>query len=239
MDVGGLFSGSPGLLNVPVVAAFLLGLLTAISPCPLATNIAAIAYISQRATERRYAVITSAFYTLGRILAYSVVGTLIIKASLEVPGVAMLLQDTGEKILGPILITVGIVLLNIHKIRFGGSNTSLSSIGERVSRWGMIGGFLLGILFALSFCPYSAVLYFGILIPIALKAPGGIGLPAVFAIGTAIPVLVFGISFSFGISRVSSWFNKLTRAQTVIRIVTSWILVGVGIYYVALWIQTS
>jgi cytochrome c biogenesis protein CcdA len=101
----------------------------------------------------------------------------------------------------------------------------------------MVGGFLLGILFALAFCPYSAVLYFGVLIPLAFKSTGGIALPAIFAIGTGLPVLIFGIALSFGVTRVSSWFNKLTRAQNIIRVVTSWVLIGVGIYYTALWIQ--
>ena len=237
MDFGSLASGFSGIFGVPVFAAFSLGLLTAISPCPLATNIAAIAYISQRVADRRYAVTTSALYTLGRMVAYSVLGALIIKAGLEVPGVASLLQSTGERVLGPILITVGAILLNVHRLRFGTGNARLSTLGERVSRWGMVGGFLMGILFALAFCPYSAILYFGVLIPIAFKATGGIALPAVFAIGTGLPVLIFGISLSFGISRVSTWFNALTRAQKTIRIVTSLILIGVGIYYVVLWIQ--
>jgi cytochrome c-type biogenesis protein len=227
-----------GLSEIPVVAAFSLGLLMAISPCPLATNIAAIAYVSQRAAERRQAAITSALYTLGRMLAYSVIGMLIIKVGMEIPGLANALQNTGDKIIGPVLIAVGIVLLFANRLRFG-SGGGLSSLGEKVSRWGMIGGFLLGILFALAFCPYSAVLYFGVLIPLALKSSGGIALPAVFAIGTGLPVLIFGMALSFGVARISSWFNKLTRAQNVIRVVTSWVLISVGIYYLVLWIQSA
>jgi cytochrome c biogenesis protein CcdA len=226
-----------GLSEIPVVAAFSLGLLMAISPCPLATNIAAIAYVSQRAAERRQAAITSALYTLGRILTYSVIGILIIKVGLEIPGLANALQNTGDKIIGPILIAVGIVLLFSNRLRFGNSGV-LSSLGEKVSRQGMVGGFLLGIIFALAFCPYSAVLYFGVLIPLALKSAGGVGLPTVFAIGTGLPVLIFGLALSFGVSRVSSWFNAITRAQNIIRIVTSWVLVGIGIYYVVLWAQS-
>ena len=238
MELGGLISSSSGLLSIPVLAAFSLGLLTAISPCPLATNIAAIAYISQRVTDRSYAIMASILYTLGRMLAYFVLGVLIIKVGLEVPGVASFLQNTGERVLGPILITVGIILLNIHRLRFDAGNAKLSTLGERVSRWGRVGSFLLGILFALAFCPYSGVLYFGILIPLALKSSGGIGLPAVFAIGTSIPVLVFGIALSYGVTRVSRWFNALTRAQNIIRIVTSWILIGVGVYYLVMWLQS-
>lgn len=237
MDFGSLISGSSGIFSIPVFSALVLGLLTAISPCPLATNIAAIAYISQRVTDRRYAVTTSVLYTLGRMVAYSVLGVLIIKAGLEVPGVASLLQSTGERVLGPVLITVGAILLNVHRLRFGTGSAKLSTLGEKVSHWGMVGGFLMGILFALAFCPYSAILYFGVLIPIAFKATGGIALPAVFAIGTGLPVLIFGTALSFGVSRVSGWFNALTRAQKTIRIVTSLILIGIGIYYVVLWIQ--
>ena len=99
--------------------------------------------------------------------------------------------------------------------------------------------FLIGILFALAFCPYSAVLYFGVLIPLALKSSGGLALPAFFAIGTGLPVLIFGIALSFGVTRVSSWFDRINRAQMTIRIVTSWILIGIGTYYVLLWIQSS
>ncbi|MDD5509777.1 MAG: aromatic aminobenezylarsenical efflux permease ArsG family transporter [Dehalococcoidales bacterium] len=239
MDFGGLISGSSGILGTPAIAAFSLGLLTAISPCPLATNIAAIAYISRGVTERRYAVTASALYTLGRMVAYSVLGFLIIRASLEIPGAAMFLQDTGEKVLGPILIAVGVILLNVHRFRFIAGGSGMSSLGARLSRWGKIGAFLLGIVFALAFCPYSAVLYFGTLIPLSLKSTGGVALPAVFAIGTGLPVLIFGISLSFGITRVSSWFEKLTRAQGIIRIVTSWVLIGIGVYYLILWLQAG
>ena len=239
MAVGELLSASSGFMNIPAVAAFSLGLLTAISPCPLATNIAAIAYISRDVTNRRYAVTSSVLYTLGRMLAYSVLGFLIIRASLEIPGVAMFLQDTGERVLGPVLIAVGIILLNVHRLRFIAGGSGMSSLGAKVSRWGTVGAFLLGIVFALAFCPYSAVLYFGTLIPLSLKSTGGIALPAVFAVGTGLPVLIFGISLSFGITRISSWFEKLTRAQKIIRMVTSWVLIGIGVYYLALWMQSA
>jgi len=237
VDFGGITSSS-GIFSIPAVAAFSLGLLMAISPCPLATNIAAIAYISQRVTERKYAVTTSILYTLGRMLAYSVIGILIIKAGFEIPGLASALQNTGDKILGPVLIAVGVIILNINRLRFGSGHNRLSSLGEKVSRWGMAGGFLLGVLFALAFCPYSAVLYFGILIPLSLKTAGGIALPAVFAIGTGLPVLIFGIALSFGVTRVSAWFNSLTKAQDTIRKATSWVLIGIGIYYLATWLQS-
>ncbi|OIP27840.1 MAG: cytochrome C biogenesis protein [Chloroflexi bacterium CG_4_10_14_0_8_um_filter_46_9] len=234
MDLGSI----TGNLNIPVLSALFLGLLAAISPCPMATNIAAVAYVSRRVTDRRYAVMTAALYTLGRMISYSVLGILIIMAGLEIPGLASFLQDFGEEILGPLLIIVGLIMLNIDRLSFSLGGGKLSSIGGKVADLGMIGGLLLGILFALAFCPYSAVLFFGLLIPLALKTTGGVTLPAVFAIGTGLPVLVFGMLLSIGVSRVSTWLNTLTRAEKIIHVVVSIIFIGIGIYYVVLWIQT-
>ena len=234
MNLGGI----TGNLNIPALSAFFLGLLTAISPCPMATNIAAIAYVSRKVTERRYAVITGTLYTLGRMFSYSILGILIIVTGLEIPGVASFLQDFGEQILGPLLIVVGLLMLNIDRLSSSLGGGKLSSIGVKVADWGMIGGFLLGVFFALAFCPYSAVLFFGVLIPLALKSTGGVTLPAVFAIGTGLPVLIFGILISAGVARVSTWLNVLTRVDKVVRIIVCIIFIGVGIYYVVLWIQT-
>jgi len=238
MDLGGLVHQLSESLNIPVLSALFLGLLTAISPCPMATNIAAIAYVSRRVTERKYAVITGTLYTLGRMFSYSILGILIIVAGLEIPGVASFLQNFGEQILGPLLIVVGLILLNINRLSFSLGGGKLSSIGGKVADWGMIGGFLLGALFALAFCPYSAILFFGVLIPLAFKSTEGIVLPAIFAIGTGLPVLVFGTLISVGVAKVSAWLNMATRVEKVTRIVVSIIFIGVGIYYVVLWAQT-
>jgi cytochrome c-type biogenesis protein len=234
MDLSSILSGP----NIPVLTAFLLGLITAIAPCPLATNIAAVAYISRNVTDRKYAVITGALYTLGRMVSYSVLGILIIVVGLEIPGVSSFLQDTGEQILGPILIIVGLLMLFIDRIPFGRGGGKLAALGGKVASWGMIGGFLLGIIFALAFCPYSAVLFFGALMPVALKSTGGAALPAVFAIGTGLPVLIFGTLLSLGIAGVANWLNAITRVEKIIRIAMATVFIGVGIYYVVLWIQS-
>ena len=234
MDLSGIL----GDVNIPILSALLLGLITAISPCPLATNIAAIAYVNRRVKDRRYAVLTGLLYTLGRMFSYSIIGALIIVAGLEIPGLASFLQDFGEQILGPLLIVVGVIMLNINRMPFSLGGGRLSSIGEKVANWGMIGGFLLGALFAIAFCPYSAVLFFGVLIPLALKSAGGVALPAVYAIGTGLPVLVFGVLISLGVARVSTWLNAVTRAEKIVRVVVSIIFIAVGIYLVVLWIQS-
>lgn len=233
-DLGGIIRD----LNIPVLSALFLGLITAISPCPMATNIAALAYVSRRATERRYAVMTGGLYTLGRMFSYSFIGVLIIVAGLEIPGVATFLQDFGEQVLGPLLIVVGALMVSIDRMSLGRAGGRLSSLGERVANRGMLGGFLLGALFALAFCPYSAVLFFGVLIPLALKSAGGVTLPAVYAIGTGLPVLVFGVLISAGVARVSGWLNAVTRAEKIIRVAVSIIFIGVGIYLLVLWLRS-
>ncbi len=229
-----MFSGS----NIPIVSAFFLGLITAISPCPMATNIAAIAYVSRRIADRKYAVTTSILYTFGRMFSYSLLGVLIIYIGLEIPGVSLFLQSAGGQVLGPILVVVGLLMLFIDKISFGRSGGGLAALGSKVANWGMFGGFLLGILFALAFCPYSAVLYFGILMPLSLKSAGGIAFPAVFAVGTGLPVLIIGTLLSFGVAGVTSWLNAITRVERIIRIVVALIFIGVGIYYIYQWIQS-
>jgi len=238
MDLVGTMHQLSEGLNIPVLSALLLGLLTAISPCPMATNITAIAYVSRRVSERKYAVITGTLYTLGRMFSYSILGILIIVAGLEIPGVASFLQNFGEQILGPLLIVVGLIMLNINRLSFSLGGGKLASIGGKVADWGTAGGFLLGVLFALAFCPYSAILFFGVLIPLALKSTEGIVLPAIFAIGTGLPVLVFGTLLSAGVAKVSAWLNAVTRVEKITRIVVSIIFIGVGIYYVVLWAQT-
>jgi cytochrome c biogenesis protein CcdA len=234
MDLSSILGGS----NIPVITALLLGLITAIAPCPLATNIAAVAYITRNVTDRKYAVITGSLYTLGRMFSYSVLGILIMAVGMEIPWVSGVIQDVGEQVLGPLLIVVGLLMLFIDRISFGTGGGRLASLGGKVADWGMIGGFLLGVIFALAFCPYSAVLFFGALIPVALKSTGGMALPAVYAIGTGLPVLIFGTLLSLGIAGVATWLNAVTRVEKIIRIAMAIVFIGVGIYYVVLWIQS-
>jgi cytochrome c-type biogenesis protein len=234
MDLGSILSGS----SIPVLTALLLGLITAVAPCPMATNITAVAYITRNVQDRKYAVFTGSLYTLGRMVSYSVLGILIIVAGLEIPWVSATVQDVGEKVLGPLLVVVGLLMLFIDRLAFGRGGDRLASLGSRVAGWGMIGGFLLGVIFALAFCPYSAVLFFGALIPIALKSTGGVALPAVYAVGTGLPVLIFGTLLSAGVAGVANWLNAISRVERIMRIIVSLVFIGVGVYYVVLWIQS-
>lgn len=234
MDLSALSSST----GIPALSAFFLGLMAAIGPCTMATNIAALAYVGRNLTSRRYSVVTAALYTLGRMLTYTILGALIIYLGLGIPGVSLFLQGIGEKALGPFLIAIGILMLFVDRISFGGAGNSLSNIGGKVADWGMIGGLPLGALFALAFCPYSAVLFFAVLLPLALKSTGGITFPAFFAIGTGLPVLLFGLLISFGVASISKWVGAISRSEKVIRIVIAIIFICIGIYYMLPWLGT-
>ncbi|MBN2462536.1 MAG: sulfite exporter TauE/SafE family protein [Dehalococcoidia bacterium] len=234
MDLLGFATG----INIPLISAFLLGLLATIGPCTMATNIAAVAYISRRLTDRKYAIMTGTLYTLGRMFTYSVLGILLIVIGLNTPGVSTFLQIFGEKAMGPFLIAIGLILLFIDRVSFGRGSGKLSAMGGKVADWGMIGGFPLGALFALAFCPVSATLFFMVLIPLALKSTGGVILPAMFAVGTGLPVLVFGTLLSLGIAGVATWLNAVTRVEKIVRVAMSIVFIAIGVYYIISWINS-
>ena len=223
--------------SLPIVSAFLIGLLAAISPCPLATNITAMAYISRTIANRKQVAVSGALYTLGRMTSYFTIGALVMLAGLAIPRVSLLLQSAGERFLGPLLIVVGIIMLGVIKLPFFRGTSRLTSLGERVARWGSGGAFLLGVVFALAFCPYTAIMFFGVLIPLALVSTGGIALPAVFAVGTGLPVLVFSLVLAAGVARVAALLDRVTAAEKVIRRIAALVFIAVGIYYVILWIR--
>ena len=171
------------------------------------------------------------------MITYSVLGALIIMLGLEIPGVSIFVQNIGEKALGPFLIVIGALMLFIDKISFGRAGDGLTEMGRKVADWGMIGGLPLGALFALAFCPYSAVLFFAILIPLSLKSTGGITFPAIFAVGTGIPVLLFALVLAFGVSGISKWFDAISKWDKIIRIAIAVIFIGIGIYYLVQWLR--
>lgn len=232
MDLSALSSST----SIPVITALLLGLMATIGPCTMATNIAALAYMGRKLTDRKYSIATSALYTLGRMLTYTVLGVLIIYLGLSIPGVSLFLQEVGEKALGPFLIVIGLLMLIIDRVSFGGAGNRLSSMGNKVADWGMWGGLPLGAIFALAFCPYSAVLFFAVLLPLAIKTSGGVTLPAFFAIGTGLPVLLFGLLISFGVASISRWVDAIGRSEKIIRIVIAVIFIAIGIYYMVPWV---
>ncbi len=217
-------------MQIAIFTAFWLGILTAISPCPLATNIAAISYIGKYVHSKYKVLASGIFYSLGRTSAYVALGVLISSGFLALDSLAKFLQKYMNELLGPMLIILGMVLLG-----WIASTASLNFVGEKVrkkaERGSLIWDFTLGILFALSFCPASAGLFFAGLIPLALKSGSNVMVPAVYGIGTALPVVFFAFLIAFSTKKVGDAFNKLAHVEKWVQIIAGTLFILAGIYY--------
>ena len=218
--------------STPVLTAFLLGLLTAISPCPLATNIAAVGFIGRNIENRRRVFINGLLYTLGRVLSYTLLGVvliMILKEGSSMFGIQKTIGTWGELLIGPMLLIIGMFMLfgdrlNLPKFGFNGN-------AEGLARKGGAGALLIGVLFALAFCPTSGVFYFGMLIPMSATATAGYLLPAVFAVATAIPVLVVAWILAFSVQQMSSFYGRIKTVQKWLNVIVGILFIVIGIYY--------
>lgn len=218
-----------------ILIAFLLGVLTSISPCPLATNIAAVAYISREITHPNHAVLSGLVYTLGRIFTYSALGALIILGSMNVIDLSLTTQSIHGTILGVILIMVGILMLRVINLNFNfGGGSITEKLSKKAADFGLLGAFFIGILFALAFCPYSALLFFGTLIPLGLASKEGIILPAFYGVGTGIPVLIFAGLFYFGSKELNKHVRNVSRVEKILRNFIAVIFIVIGVYLIIL-----
>lgn len=220
-----------GTGNIPLLAAFFIGLMTAISPCPLATNITAIAYVARRAEKTKVTILTGVFYTLGKMFTYVTIAGLIVWFGLNTQAIALPLQKYGERLLGPLLILLGIVMLDVIKIQLWKSSGRMDSIKESLSKKGYLGSFFLGALFALAFCPFSAVLFFGMLIPLAINANDALIIPSVFAVATGLPVIILSIILAISIHRLANIMKKIKTIEKWTRNSVAIVFIIVGLYY--------
>ena len=211
--------------------AFWLGVLTSVSPCPMATNIAAISYLARHSQSRALQLLSGLLYALGRALAYTLVGALITRGMRSAPVLSIFLQKHHGQLMGPMLILVGMILLGLLPglPSFGGSG----KLGMKVANLGVVGAGLLGFLFALAFCPVSAALFFGSLLPVAVHQESTWLLPAVFGIGSALPVLIFGILLTVARQSATKAFSRLQQCDRWLLPVTGWLLVAVGLFLIA------
>lgn len=218
--------------STPVLTAFLLGLLTAISPCPLATNIAAVGFIGRNIENRKRVFINGLLYTLGRVLSYTLLGVvliMILREGSSMFGIQKTIGTWGELLIGPMLLIIGMFMLfgdklNLPKFGFNGN-------AEGLARKGGAGALLIGVLFALAFCPTSGVFYFGMLIPMSATATAGYLLPAVFAVATAIPVLVVAWILAFSVQQMSSFYGRIKTVQKWLNVIVGILFIVIGIYY--------
>ncbi len=223
------FMEAMGTSGIAPLAAFFIGLMMAMSPCPMATNITAIAAVSRKAGENRKTLAFGFAYTLGRMLTYVTITAAIVWIGISTQSISFVLQSGGEILLGPFLIFMGVLLSG--KIRFPSFNSSgIGRLKESLADKGSLGSFALGALFALAFCPFSAVLFFGMLIPLAVLEADALVLPSIFAFATGVPVIIFSLILSFGISRLGSAMDKVNEIDKWMRRIVSAVFIIIGIY---------
>ena len=219
--------------NIPMLTALALGLMTAISPCPLATNITATAYIAKNITNKKLVFLSGIIYSLGRAFSYTALGLLLYFGASKFE-IARFFNQNGEKYLGPVLIIIGLIMLNIIRFDFLGKTDFTTKLSEKFKDKGLLGSFLIGVIFALAFCPYSGFIFFGMLIPISIASADGLYLPIVFAFGTGLPVVLFTYLLAFAAGRVSGFYTKITKAEKWLRLGTGVVFLMVGIYYISI-----
>jgi cytochrome c-type biogenesis protein len=219
----------------PLLTAFLLGLMTAISPCPLATNITALAYISKDVDNKRTVFMNGLYYTLGRALTYTILGAIIFFGASKFH-VSRAVQSSGEKWLGPLLILIGIFMLGVIKLP-GSSGTIVQRFADKVKLGSSWGALFLGMLFALAFCPYSGVIYFGMLMPMVLTQSAGLILLPDFALATGLPVILLAYLLAYSIGGIGKFYNKIKTFEIWFRHIVAVLFILTGFYFA--WIYFS
>jgi len=221
--------------NLPIWSALILGFMTAISPCPLATNITAMGFISKDLENRNKVFYNGIIYTIGRAFSYTLLAFIIFIGADQFK-VSSIFQRYGEKFIGPVLIVIGLFMLGIIKFNLPGLTTFTDNFQNKTKHT-YLDVFFLGVLFALAFCPYSGVLYFGMLIPMTIQSASGLYLPIVFAIATGIPVIIFAWLLAYTVSGVGKLYNRIKTFEIWFRRIIAVVFIGVGIYYtIIVWI---
>jgi cytochrome c-type biogenesis protein len=217
--------------TTPIIYAFILGLMTAISPCPLATNITAIAYISKEIEDKRKIFINGIIYTLGRAISYTSIGLILFFGASKFH-VSKIFAMNSEKILGPLLIIIGVLMLDFIPIKFPSFSNITGKIQQNKFKGSHFKALLLGIVFALAFCPYSGVLYFGMLIPLTIASTSGLYLPVLFAIATGLPVIIIAYLLAFSIKSIAGFYKNIQSFQKWFNRVVAIVFITSGLYYV-------
>jgi cytochrome c-type biogenesis protein len=217
-------------LFLAAASALWLGILTSVSPCPMASNVAAISYLARDADRPLRVLLSGVLYSLGRVITYVALGVLIAGSLLNIPEVALFLQNRMNQFLGPVLILAGMVLLGWIRPNISGFVSSEATV-SRLKSVGSLGALLLGLLFALSFCPISAGLFFGSLIPLTLQQGAPVSLPLAYGLGTALPVLAVALAIAFGVKGLNRLLQHSSRFASGLGRLTGWVFLLVGIYY--------
>jgi len=212
------------------ITAIILGLMTAISPCPLATNISAIGFIGKDISDKRAVFLKGLVYTAGRAISYTLLA-IVLYLGADQMDITNLFQGWGEKVLGPMLILIGLFMIDVIKLKLPGFSTLSQKLGDR-SRSSYWSTLLLGVVFALAFCPYSGVIYFAMLIPITITSAGGLYLPLLFAAATGIPVIIFAWILAYAVGNVGKMYNKIKIFEYWFRRVVAVVFIAAGVYLI-------
>ena len=223
-------------LYLGILSALWFGILTSISPCPLATNIAAVSFIGKKVGSTRGILLAGFAYTFGRVFAYFAVAFLIVSSVASVPEVGRFLSKYMNIILGPLLIVMGFLLLNLFNWSFSGGGKLIEKVQNYALDKGIFGAVLIGFVFALAFCPISAGLFFGSLIPLALSYNSSVIIPSAYGIGTALPVIVFAFVLGFGAKHISNVYNMTTKIEYWAQRITGVVFIIIGIYFTYLYL---
>lgn len=217
--------------DFPLLAAFILGLMMAISPCPLAMNITATAYLSKDISDKKRVLFNGIFYTLGRMFSYTALATIIYFGASKLQ-VSKWFQQIDGMWIGIAFIIIGVLMLDIIKFDIPVLRKLTSSVSEKKLKKNYLNAFLMGVVFALAFCPYSGVLYFGVLIPMTIASPEGLLLPPVFATATGLPVIIIAWLLAYSISNVGKFYNRMKGFEVWFRLIIAAVFIIVGVYYI-------
>lgn len=212
-----------------LATALWLGVVTSVSPCPLATNVAAISVLTRRVGHRRGAVASAVAYTAGRMAVYVGIALILFAGLISMPSVSAFLRTEILPLVGPILILVGMAVLGWLPLPISFQLVD-GQKAERIAQWGLLGDFLIGALFALSFCPVSAALFFGSLVPLALPSAAPPITVAFYGMGTALPVGLIALLLVFSTEKAAAALGKLQHIEQYARRFTGTVLVLVGIW---------
>jgi len=219
--------------NIPLLTAFILGIMTAISPCPLAMNITATAYLSKEITDKRRVFFNGIFYTLGRMFSYTTLAS-IIYFGMSKFQIARWLQQIDGLWIGISLVVIGVLMFDFIKFNMPFLSKLTTAVSQKKLKRNYLNAFLLGVVFALAFCPYGAILFFGGLIPITLASTSGLLLPPIFAFATGLPVIVIAWLLAYSVSNIGNFYNRMKSFEKWFKRIVAIIFIGVGIYYIVL-----
>ena len=217
--------------NIPLLTAFILGLMTAISPCPLAMNITATAYLSKEITNKRRVMLNGVFYTLGRMFSYTALASIIYFGASKFH-IAKFFQQIDGIWIGIAFVVIGILMLDIIKFNFSFFGKWTSRVSDRKMKRNYLNAFLMGVLFAIAFCPYGAILFFGGLIPLTIASTEGLLLPPIFSIATGLPVIIIAWLLAYSVSNVGKFYNRMQTFEKWFKRIVAAVFIIVGIYLI-------